>query len=68
MKPYILFQIQFSYLLLFFFLSWRLRHCATSRKVTGSRLDEVNAFFQCTIFSPLGLTMPLGFTQPLAEN
>jgi hypothetical protein len=42
-----------------------LRHCAASRKVAGSILDEVNAFFNFP--NPSSHNMALGFTQPLTE-
>jgi hypothetical protein len=42
-----------------------LRHCATSRNVTGSIPDGVIAFFHW--HNPAGRTMALGSTQPLTE-
>jgi hypothetical protein len=44
--------------------SW-LRHCATSRTVTGSIPDGVIAIFH--LHNPSGRTMTLGLTQPLTE-
>jgi len=44
--------------------SW-LRHCATSRKVTGLIPDGVVGFFH--LHNPSGRTMALGLTQPLTE-
>jgi hypothetical protein len=44
--------------------SW-LRHCATSRKVTGSIPDGVDGIFHW--HNPSGHTMALGLTQPLIE-
>jgi hypothetical protein len=44
--------------------SW-LRHCATSRKVTGSIPDGVIGIFYW--HNPSGRTMALGLTQPLTE-
>ena len=44
--------------------SW-LRHCATSRKVTGSIPYGVNGIFHW--HNPSGRTMTLGLTQPLIE-
>jgi hypothetical protein len=44
-------------------VAWCLRHCATSRKVAGSRPHEVNEFFQFT-FRP---HYALGVTEPVTE-
>jgi hypothetical protein len=44
--------------------SW-LRHCATSRKVTGSIPDGVIGIFH--LHNPSGRTIALGSTQPLTE-
>jgi len=44
--------------------SW-LRHCATSRKVTGSIPGGVTGIFHW--HNPSGRTMALGLTQPLTE-
>jgi hypothetical protein len=48
-------------------MQWRscLRHCATSRKVTGSIPDAVTGIFHW--HNPSGRTMALGLTQPLTE-
>jgi hypothetical protein len=43
----------------------RLRHCATSRKVTGSIPGGITGIFQR--LNPSGRTVALGSTQPLAE-
>jgi len=43
----------------------RLRHCATSRKVTGSIPDVVIGIFYR--HNPFGCTMALRLTQPLTE-
>jgi len=59
-----------------FYLFWRnvtiyiyiyiwLRHCATSRKVTGSIPDSVTGIFHW--HNPSGRTMALGLTQTLTE-
>ena len=48
--------------------TWRhgwLRHCATSRNVTGLIPDGVIGIFQR--HNPSGRTMALGLTQPLTE-
>ena len=44
--------------------SW-LKHCAASRKVAGSIIDEVTGIFHW--HNPSGRTMALGLTQPLTE-
>jgi hypothetical protein len=45
--------------------SW-LRHCATSRKVTGSIPDGVTGIFH--LHNPSSRIMALGLTQPLTEK
>jgi hypothetical protein len=45
--------------------SW-LRHCATSRKVAGSRSEGVTGIFHW--LNPYGRTMTLGSTRPLTET
>jgi len=45
-------------------VSW-LRHCATSRKVSGSIPDGVSGMFHGR--NPSGCTMALGSTQPPTE-
>jgi hypothetical protein len=52
------------YYILIILHSW-LRHCATSRKVTGSIPDGVIGIFRG--HNPSGRTMTLGSTQPLTE-
>jgi hypothetical protein len=44
-----------------------LRHYAISRKVSGSRRNEVN-FFDCSIYLILPAALALGFTQPLTDT
>jgi hypothetical protein len=48
-------------------MRWRswLRHCATSRKVTGSSPDELNGNFHWR--NPSDCIRILGLTQPLTE-
>jgi hypothetical protein len=42
-----------------------LRHCATSRKVPGSRPDEMNPVFNLP--NPSGPTRPLDFSHPVTD-
>ena len=44
--------------------SW-LRHCATSRKVAGSILDDIIGILH--LHNPSGRTVAVGSTQPLTE-
>jgi hypothetical protein len=37
-------------------VAYRLRHCATSRKVAGSRLDEMNEFLSIYLIVPAALS------------
>jgi hypothetical protein len=46
-------------------VAYWLRHCATSRKVAGSRTYEVNEFFPNYLILPAALGP--GVTQPLTE-
>jgi hypothetical protein len=50
----------FKLLLVGHFVAQWLRHCATNRKVSGSRPDEVNYF--CNLRNPSGCTRPWDFS------